>query len=638
MFKAQSSLLFTPIKVGKIELRNRLALMPITTQLDEDDKITDRYIKFYEARARGGVGILFTGMMSVVSTRDATIRGPGIYDEEFIPDIKRFTDAVHHYDVPIIAQIGLLYEWRTSYDAPVEWVAPSPVPIHKRIPRKLSVPEIKKIIEQFGEAVRLAKTGGFDGAEILACQGSLINRFISPLTNRRTDEYGGGLGNRMRMLSQIIETVKEKVGDDFALSCRLSVDELMDGGLTVQDYLPVCELLQQAGLHCLNVEVGWHESTVPHLQSSVTPGSLTYPAQAVKKAVDIPVITAQRINSAAVAEGILARGEADIIGMARGLIADPELPNKAMRGRLDEVRPCICCMRCNESVVTSSHICCSVNPQVGREGQDDIVESQKRKTVVVVGGGPAGMQAALTASARGHGVEIMEQRNELGGPLIEAAIPPYKSELMRYVNYLRNRIERINIHVELGKRADIKKLNESNPDVVILATGSRPVIPDLIGINREKVFTASDILRHPEKCRQKVVVVGGGFIGCETAEFLAQRGKTVTIVEMLKRIANDIGSETRWVVLKRLGEAGAAIEADSTVVEISEEGVVAIKDGSKRLFPADTVIIAVGRRPDNELEKQVRRAFPQSYSIGDCVSVRRILEAVEQGYSSALKV
>jgi len=369
MFQTSNSIVFTPVKLGHLNLRNRLVFPAVTTLYNENEILSEKDIHFYEARAKGGAGLIITGMLSIISSVGSRIIWPGIHDERFVPQMQKLTVAVHAWDASVLAQIGLLYHWRRSVEDRLEVVGPSPiVPIYGRaMPRVLTVTDIATLISQFGRAARYAKTADFDGVEIVACQGNLINRFQSTLTNIRDDEYGGSAANRARLLVEIVRECKKTAGNDFVVGCRLSVEELMPGGMTVADYLPICVELEKAGTDYLSVEVGWHESTIPHLDDTVPPGKWSYLAKRVKKVVNVPVMTAQRINNIALAESILLKGDADMVCMARSLIADPELPNKARAGRVDEINECTCCMKCQEALEESKPLVCSVNPDVGSE-------------------------------------------------------------------------------------------------------------------------------------------------------------------------------------------------------------------------------------------------------------------------------
>lgn len=639
MFQASNSILFTPVKLGHLNLRNRLVFPAVTTLYNENEILSEKDIHFYEARAKGGAGLIITGMLSIISSEGSRIIWPGIHDERFVPQMRKLTTAVHAYNSPVFAQLGLLYHWRASTEDPLEVVGPSPVtPVYGRLmPRGMSKAEIGQLVSQFGQAARFAKMADFDGVEIVACQGNLVNRFLSTLTNERNDEYGGSTENRVRLLTEIVQVCRRTAGDRFVVGCRLSVEELMHGGMTIEGYLPICAELQKAGMDYLSVEVGWHESTIPHLHSTVPPGKWSYLGKSVKNVVTVPVMTAQRINNVPLAENVLANGDADLVGMARSLIADPGLPNKAKSGRLDDIRPCICCMRCQEELEEVKPLVCTVNPEVGSE-LEPVAESKERRRVLVVGGGPAGIQAAITAAARGNEVQLMEARNELGGYLVEAAIPPGKSGIRDYLEFLKRSIAASGVKVTLNECASVEMLSGTGADVIVLATGASPAEPDIAGIQRSNVFHATDILRSPDKCGAVVIIIGGGLIGLETALFLSERGKKVTVLEMLKKVGADLGPVTRWEIRQRLKKAGVRLEVETQVVSVNEHGVAAIRENETLDYLADTIVLATGLVSNKLLEDRMPEGAWEYYCAGDCESPQKILEAVRDGYRVALSI
>ena len=633
--------LFEPITVGGVELKNRIVMLPITTNYAAEEKVTARLKDFLVQRAMGGVGLISVGLLTPI----ASCRGPfinlGIYDDSFIRGLQELTTALHANGTKVAAQLSLRTEWIKHGSDIEESVGPSDTITRRGAspPRSLTIEEIEQTVVAFGEGARRAREAGFDMLEIHAGMGYLINRFLSPCSNKRTDRYGGSLENRLRFLLEIIDSVKKKAGSNYALICRLSADEFMEGGHTLGDTKMVAPILEKAGIHAISVQAGWTESRVPLIQMSVPRGAFVYLAEGVKSVVNIPVATAYRINEPLLAEQIITEGKADLIGMARALIADPEFPRKAEEGRYEDIRPCIACGQCNEVIREDKKaMTCSVNTQVGMEAEYIIQPAERSKRVMIVGGGPAGMEAARVASQRGHQVTLVDKGNRLGGQLLVAATPPHKEEIGGLTRYLSCQVEKSGVEVKLGEEVNVGTIEASQPEVVIVATGARPILPDIPGVGASNVVTAIDVLTGSKDVGQTVIIIGGGLVGCETAEFLAEKGRQVTIVEMLERIGNDISIANRWVTLLRLKKAGISIETNTKVEEISDKGIVASCDGVSKSFESDTVVLAVGMRPNSELTRQLVGKLTAAYSIGDCVEPQRISQAIENGFQVAREI
>ncbi|MCK4964087.1 MAG: FAD-dependent oxidoreductase, partial [Dehalococcoidia bacterium] len=476
---------------------------------------------------------------------------------------------------------------------------------------------------------------GFDAVELHCGIGYLISRFLSPCTNKRTDEYGGSLENRMRFLLEIIASSKRKAGSDYPLLCRISADEFMEGGHTLEDTKKLIPILEGEGVHCLDVGAGWHECRTPLVHMSVPRGAFVYLAEEIKKVAKIPVVAAYRINDPILADKIIAEGRADLIGMGRALIVDPELPNKAREGRLEEIRPCIACGHCLDVVMLGAPLACAVNPQVGKEAEYTSVPAKTPKKVFVIGGGPAGMEAAAGAAERGHQVTLFEKGDRLGGNLLLAAVPSYKWELSNLTNYLETQLRKSGAQISLNQEVTEETIAEGKPDVVVIATGAIPRIPDIPGIDGGNVVTALEVLGGNKEVGDRVVIVGGGMIGCEVAEHLAEKGKQVTILEMLERIGIDIGMTTRWVIMQRLRNAGIRMETKAKAEKLTDKGVVASRDGSTEFFAADSIVVAMGLVPQNELYRRLEAKGTKCYSIGDCNEAQKILQAIEDGHRIA---
>jgi len=609
-----------------------------------DFYVNDRYKAFYRERTEGGAGLIAIGM-AFPSPLNNSPRGNsisisiGIWDDSFLPGLKEVVDIIHRYGPKAICQIGLQYHWQKSASAPAEVVGPSAVSTRRGInPRELTVEEIQQIIADFGNATRRAREAGFDAVEYHGGIGYLINRFLSPVSNQRSDDYGGSLEKRMRFLLEIIGDARKKAGSDYTVFCRISAEEFMEGGNTLKESRQMAIILEQAGVDCLNVQVGWHESPRPMLQNFVAPAAFAYASETIKKSVRIPVALGYRINDPVVADEILAAGKADLVAMARALIADPYLPRKVSEGRLDDIRPCITCGYCLDTLIANESMACAVNARVGREAEFQIDTVSKAKKVLVIGGGPGGIEAATVAAQRGHHVVLIDDGDRLGGQLLIAAVPSYKSDITRYTSYLTGRLESTGVEVRLGEKVGPALVAELTPEVVILASGAAPVIPDVPLIGNPDVATAVQVLKGEKDVGVNVIIIGSGLVGCETAEFLAKQGKKVTILEMLPKLGPDIGVTTRQFLLRRLREAGIAMHANSCAVEITAKCVSVRKDDEVLSFAADSIVLAAGMRPNNELLEQLKGGPYELYSIGDCVEPRRIANAVAEATQVAYSI
>lgn len=673
--------LFEPIVVGRIELKNRIVMLGTTVGFADDHKITDQVTNFYAARAKGGASLITIGSMSVSDVSSAKLSYKlynhtlGIYDDELIPGLHKLTSSIHANGAKVCAQLATGYEWRRSKNAPMESVSASNGVRNMFTPpaRALNIDEIHQIVEEYGEAARRAREAGFDMVEL---SGYVLHHFLSPYSNRRTDEYGGSPENRLRFILEIIDCVKRKAGHDYTIGHRLVADEFKPGGITIEESKTMASILEKAGVDYITTYVGAHESLVPTIQSSVPPGAFVYLAQELKKAVHIPVVASNRISDPFLAENIVAKGRADLVGMARALFADPELPNKAREGRYDEIRPCITCCRCLDNAFEGRDVACSVNANVEREMEFAVEEpTREAKRVLIIGGGPAGMETARVAALRGHKVTIYEKDRRLGGSMILASV--LNPEIEKFVTYMRSQIRKLPIDVKTGKEQTIALLEQMKPEVVVLASGGVPSALDVPGCNLDNVVSIQHIRdfmsgKPPKKLGianrllwslasvfvrylyqsslvrrllklgfpfgKRVVVVGGGFAGCELGEFLVDKGRRVTIVEQSGHIGSDIGVTTRWVTMKRLREAGVRVETNANVVEITKKGVKISHAGSCSFLESDTVALVAGLRANDKFCGQLQQRSSILYCVGDCAEPGKIMEAVAAGFSAGRKI
>ncbi|VUT25110.1 MAG: FAD-dependent oxidoreductase [Candidatus Methanolliviera sp. GoM_asphalt] len=623
-------ILFEDTKIGSMELKNRI-VMPSIGCFFTDDKLKNFYIE----RAKGGVGLIFIGPTGIDENEPSYVN---IYGDEFISELRDLAKAIQVYRTKIGLQ--LWHPGRYSFFPGDHIVSASdiPAPIFTRqMPRALTIPEIEKIEDEFAEGALRTKKAGFNCVEFLAATGYLISQFLSPITNKRTDRYGGSIENRMQFLLEIIEKTREKVGDNFPILCRISGNEFVEGGNTLKEQKIIAKSLDDAGVDALNVNVGWHESRVDQMSMMVPRGGFVYLAKEIKDVVNIPIIASHRINDPILAENILKEKKADLIAMARPLIADPELPNKAKEGRYGEIRTCIACNSCFDDVFNGVPITCLVNPAVGKEEEYKIKPVENPKKVIVVGGGPAGMEAARVAALRGHNVTLYEKDDRLGGQINLISAWPAMEEFANIPRYYLNQLRK-NVEIEFGRDVTQDLIMRQNPDVVIVATGASPSIPDISGVDRDNVITAFDILRGREVDGKNIVVMGGGGVGCDVALFLAEKGKKVTIVEMLGKVGTDIGRSTRWIIKKRLKEAKIDIKTGTKAVEIVEGGLIVEEDGKRGFIKGDTIVLSVGTRSNRGLYDLLSGKISELYLIGDSSKPRKALDAIREGAEIAREI
>lgn len=630
-------LLTSPIRIGNLELRNRMVMAPMVTNYAYDDgSVTDRLKAYHVERAKGGVALIIIEATYVHPSGRGFQNEVGIYSDRLIPGLRALVDAVHAHHAKIAVQLYHGGRQTTSAVTGQPIVAPSPIkdPTESEVPKELSKDEISLLVQAFAQAARRAKTAGFDAVEVHGAHGYLINEFLSPYSNKREDEYGGPLENRMRFPLEVVRAVRQAVGPDFPIIYRMSADEKVPGGLTLDETKVFAKALEKEGVNAIHVSAGVYTSAAWIIQPMYLPRAcLADLAQAIKAVVQIPVIAVGRINDPEVAETILAEGKADLVAFGRELLTDPDMPKKVMEGRLDEVRKCIaCCQACIDELFLNHSIGCTVNARTGYETQFPLNPSPRPRKVLVVGGGPAGMEGARVAALRGHHVTLWEKDGDLGGQLTLAAKSPGKGEIATFKEFLVNQMNKLKVNVKLNKQATLEAIRTEKPDIVIVATGAKPATLSVPGIDRENVVSAWSVIMDSVKVGKRVVVIGGGLVGCETADYLAEKGHTVTIIEMLPRIAEDVGPLMGALLTDRLKKSGVKIITGAKLHSIEDHSVTVEKDDKIETIPdIDSVVIAVGSVPEDTLANELEGSGIDYYVIGDAWKPRRITHAVFEG-------
>ena len=628
--------LFTPFRIGKCELKNRIVMPGLASFLVENDgTITDATIEHYRLRAAGGPAMVIMEACSVAPEGIVSPHQARIDDDRFIDGLSRIARAIKSGGAVPAVQIhhgGRQTSARVIGRKPV---APSPLPcpsIRGEV-EPLSIGRIRELVALFGRAAERAVEAGFELIEIHGAHGYLVNQFLSAFSNIREDAYGGDLEGRARFAEEIVREVKRRIPGDIPLSFKISAQEFVPGGLTVEESIEILKILVPAGIDIVQVSAG-NDATPEWICQPMfmEKACLAGSAETVRKALDIPVMAVGRINDPFVADRIIASGGADLVCIGRGLLADPEMPNKAREGRFDDIRTCIACNTCMESIFRRGRVECLVNPMLGREKEMAFHPAEKRKKILVIGGGPGGLNVAWVAARRGHDVHLYEKQPVLGGQLNLGTLAGYKKELKNLIRFQKRQIEKYGVVCHVNREVTVDTVKAENPDVVILATGSHPIYPPVEGIDGPNVVGFAEVLDSRPPVRWKTAVIGGGPTGCEVALHLAEHGCEVTIVEMLPKIGIRLETMTRKILLSRLRKNRVEIITRSKLSRIRADGVVVSGEkGEERFVPAERVVITIGNRPDNTLYDQLKPLGYELHRIGDCLEPRSAHAAIYEG-------
>ena len=636
-------------------------------------EVNEKLIEFYRARARGGTGLIIVGGCGIDQIGNAH-NMVQLDDDRFIPGLQSLVAAVHSEGAKVIPQLYHAGRYAVSAHTGHRSVAPSPVAskLTGETPLELTQTMIDTIVASYVGAAKRAQSAGFDGIEILASAGYLISQFLSPITNLRTDRYGGDLNSRMTFAREVITAVREAVGASMPIIVRVAGNDFIPGSNTNTEAQAFCRMLATLGVDAIDVTGGWHETSVPQLTMNVPPGAYTYLAQGIKEAVSIPVIACNRINSVELADSILQAGKADFIGMARQLLADPDLPVKPLLASSTPVRPCIGCNQgCLDAAFRMQPVTCLVNAEAGREAEKVPVSTNPNglpEQILVIGAGPAGLEYARVAASNGHKVTVWEASPEPGGQLVLAAAPPGRQDFKQLIHYLTQSCKVLGVELKYDQMATpesvLTAVKNKKFSTVVIATGAVPIAPELSVAAGSKVLQAWDVLAGKVATGDHVVIVGGGAVGVETALLLAEPNtidaatlrfllfqhaeteralhqllthtkRSITLLELAKGLGRDIGPSTRWSMLADLKRYGINCQDQTKVIRITPDGVQAETASGIVQFPADTVILAVGSRPCNDLFQALQAKIPHIICIGDAQNPRKALDAIHQAYATA---
>jgi 2,4-dienoyl-CoA reductase (NADPH2) len=664
--------LFEPFEIKNLEVRNRIVMPAMALNFSRDGGINDTIVNFYVERAKGGTGLIIIGGAGVEP------RGGGptmfaIHDDKFIPGYTRFTEQMHKFGAKTIVQ---LYH-AGAYSGMPDMVSSSAVMsnLTRRVPKELTIDEIKVVQENHAKAAERAREAGFDGVELLGSAGYLINQFLSPVTNKRTDEYGGSLENRLRYPLELIELVKERVGKDIVIGMRVAGDDFVPGSNTYKESAIFAKHYAEAGIDYINVTGGWHETRIPQIPMMVPQGAYAYLAENIKNNVNIPVFSSNRINNPIVAEQILRDQMADAVCMGRALIADPYLPLKSKENKLWDIRKCVGCNQgCFDHIFTGRSVECMRNYEVSREGKIDLdKKSDNPQKVLIIGAGPGGLEAARVAKILGHDVTIIEKKNVIGGQVSYSWVPPGRHDIREIMDYYNSQIEHLNIETKLGVEATPELIKGYQPDAVIFATGVKYAIPNIPGIDGSlgsEIYLAEEVLQGEFPIGKNIVVVGGSATGMETAIWAAELGsfssdvakflsfydllpqeeifkrwmrgnRTVTVIDMLPKLGMSIGRTSRGFLIGQLEKLGIATILNANIKKFNGKNLEYELEGeSSTLENIDTFILATGVEPNDSLFNQVKESGSsfKIFKVGDCKKPRTMLEAIHEGFIAAYEL
>jgi 2,4-dienoyl-CoA reductase-like NADH-dependent reductase (Old Yellow Enzyme family)/thioredoxin reductase len=627
--------LFEPFEIKGRHLKNRIVMPGLASFLIEDDgSITDKTVEHYRRRAAGGPAMVIVEACAVSPEGIVSPHQARIFDDRFIEGLSRIAKVIESEGSVAAVQIhhsGRQTSGRVIKRKPL---APSnlPCPAISGEVEVLSLEGIQEVIRKFGDAAARAVQAGFKLIEIHGAHGYLINQFISKFSNIREDAYGGDTTRRARFAVEVVREVRRRVGKDFPISFKISAQEFVPGGLDVEESIEILKLLVAASIDIVQVSAGNDATPEWTCQPMfMDKACLSNSAATIKNALRIPVMAVGRINDPLVADAIIRDGKADLVCLGRGLLADPELPKKAQEGKLDDIRTCIACNTCMESIFRKGRVECLVNPTLGREKEMELQPAEKRKKVMIVGGGPGGLHAGWVAATRGHEVHLYERESRLGGQLNLGSVTKYKKEILSLIEFYIKQVQKAGLQIHLNSEVTPETIKLEKPDVVILSTGATPILPNVPGIERSTVVGLSEVLNGNPPKKKRAVVVGGGATGCEVAHHLAEHGSSVTIVEQLPKIALNLESITRKVLLKELRERGVRFLTGRKLSKVEETGVVVTaEDGTESFIEADAVVIAIGNKPDNSLYEQIQSLGIPLYQIGDCLEPRSAKAAISE--------
>lgn len=656
--------LFEPMQIGKVTVKNKFFMAPMGTLADNDESgcYTNRGAEYYVQRAKGGVGLIITGANwidnEVEFHHPCLFPCPTTLPQKYTKKAKEMTDRCHAFGTKIFLQLTA-GTGRSTLPGNGNYVAPSEISNRwdpNIICRELETEEVEHLVKRFGEAALVAKQSGFDGIEVHAVhEGYLLDSFTMPLFNKRTDKYGGTLENRLRFAVEIVQEIKKTCGTDYPVILRFSIKsyikQLRQGGLPGEEFtelgrdvdeaLEVAKILQDAGYDAFDADAGSYDSWYwAHPPMYFEKGMYLALAKELKKVSKIPVLVAGRMDDTELAVKALEDGIIDGVGLGRPLLTDPEYVNKVRNGREVSIRPCLGCHDgCFGRLLEHGMGSCAVNPECGRETTVGIPKAEISKNVVIVGGGPAGMEAARVAAIRGHKVTLLEEKDRIGGALLIAGRPSFKEDDLRLVSYYEHELEQLGVDVRLNTSATKELLDSLHTQVLLTAEGSTPIIPKLEGI--EQAVLAQDILLGNVEAKNRVVIVGGGLVGCETALSLAMAGKSVTIVEALPDILKSgiaIPPMNEWMLRDLLTFYKVELVTNSRLDSVSEQGATVVSDNDTKLIEAEQTILSIGYRSKSPVYDACQYEYEEVYKLGDSKQVKNIRNAIWDGYEVARNI